>query len=107
MKYLFKFNEHILSINDKSDHLFGDVSKLTSSDLQPGEIYKYQNNVSLGGKSKKVASLVKLDKIDDNENYHFKVVKVLTPRVGKLINLQRGDIIMSEPRDIPRYYSLV
>lgn len=106
MKYLSKFNEHILASDEKGSHFFNKVALLTSSDLELGVIYKYRRKIESGkGRGNTLSSRVKLVKIDNNK-YHFKVVKILTPTIARLINFEIGDILVSDSHEISKYYTI-
>jgi hypothetical protein len=106
MKHLVKFNEHILASDDKGSHFFNKVALLTTSDLELGEIYKYRRRIESGeGRGNILSARVKLVKIDNNK-YHFKVVKILTPTIAKLLNFEVGDILVSDSSEISKYYTI-
>jgi hypothetical protein len=106
MKYLVKFNEHILASDKSGSHFFDKVALLTSSDLELGEIYKYKRKIESGeGRGNILSARVKLIKIDDNK-YHFKVIKVLTPTIAKFLNFEVGDILVSDSYEISKYYTV-
>lgn len=105
MKYLIKFNEHILTSDGSGSHFFNKVSLLTSSELEIDEIYKYKRRIESGeGRGNTLSARVKLIKID-NDKYHFKVVKVLTPTIARLLNFEIGDILVSDSHEISKYYT--
>jgi hypothetical protein len=107
MKHLLKFNEHILSSVENSDHFFNKINLLTTSDLVEGEFYKYRKKIDSGqGKGNTLSALVKFIKVDNNKNYHFRIIKVLTPNLGRLLNFKNDDIIISSASDITKYFSL-
>lgn len=105
MKHLIKFNEHILTSDESGSHFFNKISLLTSSDLEIDEIYKYRRRIESGeGRGNTLSARVKLIKID-NDKYHFKVVKVLTPTIARLLNFEVGDILVSNSNEISKYYT--
>jgi hypothetical protein len=106
MKHLVKFNEHILASDERGSHFFNKVALLTSSDLELDEIYKYRRRIESGeGKGNILSAKVKLIKIDNNK-YHFKVVKILTPTIARLLNFEIGDVLVSESYEISKYYTI-
>jgi len=106
MKHLVKFNEHILSSDGSGSHFFNKITLLTSSDLDLDETYKYRRRIESGkGKGNILSARVKLVKIDDNK-YHFKVIKVLTPTIARLLNFEVDDVLVSDSHEISKYYTI-
>jgi hypothetical protein len=106
MKYLVKFNEHILASDDRGSHFFNKVALLTASDLELDELYKYRRKVESGeGKGNTLSARVRFIKSDNNK-YHFRVVKVLTPNLARLLNFKVDDIIISDSSEISKYYTI-
>lgn len=105
MKHLVKFNEHILASGEDSSHFFNKVTLLTTSDLNLDKVYKYKRKIESGeGRGNTLSAIVKLIKIDNNK-YHFEVVKILTPIIARLLNFEIGDVLVSEPYEISKYYT--
>jgi hypothetical protein len=106
MKYLIKYNEHILSRSDGNSHLFDKIFILDKSDLELGGVYKYKKKIEFGeGRGNYISARVRLVKIDGDE-YHFLVIKLLTPNLAKLSNFKEGDIIISKDVEISKYYTI-
>jgi hypothetical protein len=106
MKHLIKYNEHILFPDEKEYHFFNKVSLLTSSDLDLDELYKYRRKIESGeGKGNTLSAIVKFIKSDNNK-YHFRVIKVLTPNLARLLNFKVDDIIISDSSEISKYYTI-
>jgi hypothetical protein len=107
MKYISRYNEHILNKDMGDDHILSKISHLELEDLNPGEIYKMSKSVKTKRGNINVYLNLKYIKYDFLEKNHvFYVSGSLTPNSYKILGVEKGDILLFTDSEVLEYISL-
>lgn len=108
MKYISRYNEHILNkdVLLDNDHILSNISHLELEDLNPGETYKMKKLVKTKRGNINVylnLKYVKYDYLD--KNHIFYVSGSLTPNSYKILGVEKGDILSLTDDEVIEYIS--